>query len=71
LKTEQDSSKEMTVAGKNRIMIFGPTADGAYIVQSMSARREIKARAKVWRGAALVAALVFWVVVPGMKQQPV
>ena len=39
-------------------MIFGPTADGAYIVQSMSARREVKARAKVWRGAALVAALI-------------
>jgi hypothetical protein len=44
--------------GKNRIMIFGPTADGAYIVQSMSARREVKARAKVWRGAALLAALI-------------
>ena len=42
------------MAAKNQTMIFGPKADGVYIVQFMSARREVKA--KVWRGAVVVAA---------------
>ena len=43
----------MTVAAKNCIMIFGPTANGAYIVEFKSARHS-----KVWRGAVLVSALI-------------
>ena len=43
----------MTVAAKNRIMIFGPKANGAYIVEFKSARHS-----KVWRGAMLVSALI-------------
>ena len=42
------------MAAKNRIMIFGPQADGAYTVEFMSAHREVKARAKV--GAVVMAA---------------
>jgi hypothetical protein len=32
---------EMALTGKNRIMIFGPKDDGAYVVEFMTAARRL------------------------------
>ena len=35
--------KEMTVSGKNRIMIFGPKTDGTYVVEFRTAEGDVLA----------------------------